>query len=94
MQFDSIDYAIYAARNYGLRLIIPLTGTPHSSVFSIGRRADRARPADNYAYCTLASPLSSSLSLTFPLCIQTTVASTTLSGASNPVLLALGAMCD
>lgn len=26
MQFDTIDYSIYAARNYGLRLLIPLTG--------------------------------------------------------------------
>ena len=33
-QFDSIDYAIFAARNYGLRLIIPLTGASSSLLAS------------------------------------------------------------
>ena len=30
MQWDTIDYSIWAARNYGLRLIVPLTGMSYT----------------------------------------------------------------
>jgi hypothetical protein len=37
MQWDTIDYSIWAARNYGLRLIVPLTGKSYT-LTSFGHR--------------------------------------------------------
>lgn len=52
-QFESIDYAIWAARNYGLRLIIPLTGAFEPEISS--QRMLTSRCADEHNYCAPTS---------------------------------------
>lgn len=59
-QWDTIDYSIWAARNYGLRLIIPLTGTLETFFSPLHSDSSQLTPmsifADNYAYCELPPP--------------------------------------